>query len=45
MLAGLNLWTKIFTTHEKSIKIARKIKESGTKSQEFLVLRPSDEKM
>jgi hypothetical protein len=36
---------KIFTTHEKSTKIARKIKKSGNKSKEVLALRPSHEKM
>jgi hypothetical protein len=36
---------KFFTTHEKSTKIALKIKKSGTKSQEILVLLPSDEKI
>jgi hypothetical protein len=41
----VQIYRKIFTTHEKSIKIASKIKESGAKSEGILVLIPSDENM
>jgi hypothetical protein len=36
---SLNFVDTFFTTHENSIKIAWKIKKSGTKSQDILVLR------